>query len=73
MSGGVEVRQGGQARRGRREVARLDFPVKRELCRVEVGGRREAVGRREQGRVEVSAEVGPNCRLGDTMAPSSYR
>ena len=35
--------------------------------------RKQEVRREAQGRLEICAEVGPNNRLGDSMAPSSYR
>ena len=35
--------------------------------------RKQGVRREGQGRLEISAEVGASNRLGDIMAPSSYR
>ena len=62
---------------GRLETVRLEVPSRRIRRKEEVEGRRIRgdleVRREGQGRLEICAEVGPNNRLGDTMAPNSYR
>ena len=51
--------------------------VRQEACgrriRREEEGRFRRIRREGQGRLEICAEVGPSNRLGDIMAPSSYR
>ena len=64
MSGGLEtVRQEVPSRRIRRKEEEQGRIIRRK----------QEVRREGQGRLEICAEVGSSNRLGDTMAPSSYR